>query len=184
MPEVDVRPEPRWAAVSGQKGERKQNAMKLHPRKSSGASASQVQGGNAIGPRRSAPQEQVLCSRCEPACFLLFCVLIRSSRHVMQEERWDDMECGQLPSDALRQVKIQRDPIYGFGFVAGSERPVVVRSVTPGRSGTALRSRADTGVNRSSSGEGKVASLTSDLNDHWAELGGYLLRPAANQLLL
>nr|XP_056715640.1 FERM and PDZ domain-containing protein 3 [Euleptes europaea] len=53
-------------------------------------------------------------------------------QHVMQEESWDDMECGQLPSDALRQVKIQRDPIYGFGFVAGSERPVVVRSVTPG----------------------------------------------------
>ncbi|XP_061455057.1 FERM and PDZ domain-containing protein 3 [Rhineura floridana] len=50
----------------------------------------------------------------------------------MQEGPWDDMECGQLPSDALRQVKIQRDPIYGFGFVAGSARPVVVRSVTPG----------------------------------------------------
>ncbi|XP_048370637.1 FERM and PDZ domain-containing protein 3 isoform X2 [Sphaerodactylus townsendi] len=53
-------------------------------------------------------------------------------QHVMQEESWDDMECGQLPSDALRQVKIQRDPAYGFGFVAGSERPVIVRSVTPG----------------------------------------------------
>ncbi|XP_039343277.1 FERM and PDZ domain-containing protein 3 isoform X2 [Mauremys reevesii] len=50
----------------------------------------------------------------------------------MQEESCDDMECGQLPSDALRQVKIQRDPLYGFGFVAGSERPVVVRSVTAG----------------------------------------------------
>ncbi|XP_062997881.1 FERM and PDZ domain-containing protein 3 [Elgaria multicarinata webbii] len=50
----------------------------------------------------------------------------------MQVGFWDDMECGQLPSDALRQVKIQRDPVYGFGFVAGSERPVVVRSVTPG----------------------------------------------------
>ncbi|XP_053130222.1 FERM and PDZ domain-containing protein 3 isoform X2 [Hemicordylus capensis] len=50
----------------------------------------------------------------------------------MPEERWDAMECGQLPSDALRQVKIQRDPSYGFGFVAGSERPVVVRSVTAG----------------------------------------------------
>ncbi|KAM9127051.1 FERM and PDZ domain-containing protein 3 isoform 2-T2 [Pangshura tecta] len=54
------------------------------------------------------------------------------SSHVMQEESCDDMECGQLPSDALRQVKIQRDPLYGFGFVAGSERPVVVRSVTAG----------------------------------------------------
>ncbi|XP_005285736.2 FERM and PDZ domain-containing protein 3 isoform X2 [Chrysemys picta bellii] len=55
-----------------------------------------------------------------------------SRHHVMQEESCDDMECGQLPSDALRQVKIQRDPLYGFGFVAGSERPVVVRSVTAG----------------------------------------------------
>lgn len=45
------------------------------------------------------------------------------------------MECGQLPADALRQVKIQRDPFYGFGFVAGSERPVVVRSVTTGERG-------------------------------------------------
>ncbi|XP_019391832.1 PREDICTED: FERM and PDZ domain-containing protein 3 [Crocodylus porosus] len=50
----------------------------------------------------------------------------------MQEESGDDMECGQLPSDTLRQVKIQRDPNYGFGFVAGSEKPVVVRSVTTG----------------------------------------------------
>ncbi|XP_044308643.1 FERM and PDZ domain-containing protein 3 [Varanus komodoensis] len=50
----------------------------------------------------------------------------------MQEGPWDAMECGRLPADALRQVKIHRDPLYGFGFVAGSERPVVVRSVTPG----------------------------------------------------
>lgn len=43
------------------------------------------------------------------------------------------MECGQLPSDTLRQVTVQRHPLYGFGFVAGSERPVVVRSVAAGR---------------------------------------------------
>ncbi|XP_066879484.1 FERM and PDZ domain-containing protein 3 isoform X3 [Kogia breviceps] len=42
------------------------------------------------------------------------------------------MECVQLPAETLRQVTIHRDPIYGFGFVAGSERPVVVRSVRPG----------------------------------------------------
>ncbi|NXW56639.1 FRPD3 protein, partial [Eurystomus gularis] len=53
--------------------------------------------------------------------------------HVMPEERCgDDMECGQLPSDTLRQVTVQRHPGYGFGFVAGSERPVVVRSVAAG----------------------------------------------------
>ncbi|NXX97065.1 FRPD3 protein, partial [Centropus bengalensis] len=53
--------------------------------------------------------------------------------HVMPEEAGgDDMECGQLPSDTLRQVTVLRHPRYGFGFVAGSERPVVVRSVAAG----------------------------------------------------
>ncbi|XP_005404758.1 PREDICTED: FERM and PDZ domain-containing protein 3-like [Chinchilla lanigera] len=50
----------------------------------------------------------------------------------MQEESTNDMECAHLPAETLRQVTIHRDPIYGFGFVAGSERPVVVRSVRPG----------------------------------------------------
>ncbi|XP_042097711.2 FERM and PDZ domain-containing protein 3 isoform X3 [Ovis aries] len=50
----------------------------------------------------------------------------------MQKENTNDMECEQLPAETLRQVAIHRDPIYGFGFVAGSERPVVVRSVRPG----------------------------------------------------
>lgn len=50
----------------------------------------------------------------------------------MQEESANDMECVQLPAETL-QVTIHRDPIYGFGFVAGSERPVVVPSVRPGR---------------------------------------------------
>ncbi|KAL9837461.1 FERM and PDZ domain-containing protein 3-like [Geothlypis trichas] len=51
----------------------------------------------------------------------------------MPEERGgDDMECGQLPPATLRQVTVQRHPLLGFGFVAGSERPVVVRSVAAG----------------------------------------------------
>nr|XP_057938222.1 FERM and PDZ domain-containing protein 4 isoform X3 [Doryrhamphus excisus] len=33
---------------------------------------------------------------------------------------------------APRKVEMRRDPVLGFGFVAGSEKPVVVRSVTPG----------------------------------------------------
>ncbi|XP_023991256.2 FERM and PDZ domain-containing protein 4-like [Salvelinus sp. IW2-2015] len=33
---------------------------------------------------------------------------------------------------APRKVEMKRDPVLGFGFVAGSEKPVVVRSVTPG----------------------------------------------------
>nr|KAG5701799.1 hypothetical protein BaRGS_000789 [Batillaria attramentaria] len=31
-----------------------------------------------------------------------------------------------------REVELQRDPEKGFGFVAGSEKPVVVRFVTEG----------------------------------------------------
>ncbi|XP_050166437.1 FERM and PDZ domain-containing protein 3 isoform X2 [Myiozetetes cayanensis] len=63
----------------------------------------------------------------------------------MPEERGgDDMECGQLPSDTLRQVTVQRHPLYGFGFVAGSERPVVVRSVAAGRPRTSSSSRSCT----------------------------------------
>lgn len=34
---------------------------------------------------------------------------------------------------APRKVDMRRDPVLGFGFVAGSEKPVVVRSVTPGK---------------------------------------------------
>lgn len=34
---------------------------------------------------------------------------------------------------APRKVEMRRDPVLGFGFVAGSEKPVVVRSVTPGK---------------------------------------------------
>lgn len=76
-------------------------------------------------------------------------------RHVTQAERcWDDMECDQLPAEALRQVKVQRHPIYGFGFVAGSERPVVVRSVTSGAVGNAPRSGASEGCKYEKLGRG------------------------------
>ncbi|NXX76313.1 FRPD3 protein, partial [Urocolius indicus] len=53
--------------------------------------------------------------------------------HVMQQERAGDaMECEQLPAASLRHVRLRRHPRLGFGFVAGSERPVVVRSVAAG----------------------------------------------------
>ncbi|XP_063288467.1 FERM and PDZ domain-containing protein 3 [Pelobates fuscus] len=42
------------------------------------------------------------------------------------------MECGQLTPKSVRQVIILRHPGVGFGFVAGSARPVVVRSVIAG----------------------------------------------------
>ncbi|KAL4635737.1 FERM and PDZ domain-containing protein 4-like [Arapaima gigas] len=42
------------------------------------------------------------------------------------------LDGGPLVPPAPRKVEMRRDPVLGFGFVAGSEKPVVVRSVTPG----------------------------------------------------
>ncbi|XP_063793050.1 FERM and PDZ domain-containing protein 3 isoform X2 [Pseudophryne corroboree] len=48
------------------------------------------------------------------------------------EMRKGAMECGQLTPQSVRQVIVLRHPGVGFGFVAGSARPVVVRSVISG----------------------------------------------------
>ncbi|GAA6082586.1 FERM and PDZ domain-containing protein 3 isoform X1, partial [Tachysurus ichikawai] len=48
----------------------------------------------------------------------------------MLEESQDGMDSGSLTSGIARKVCIQRHPIHGFGFIAGSERPVIVRSVS------------------------------------------------------
>lgn len=46
------------------------------------------------------------------------------------------LPCSQLDVEyeypETRDVTLQRDPDLGFGFVAGSERPVVIRCVTEG----------------------------------------------------
>ncbi|XP_062865490.1 FERM and PDZ domain-containing protein 4-like [Trichomycterus rosablanca] len=47
----------------------------------------------------------------------------------LEEVRVDGVQA--LPP-APRRIEMRRDPVLGFGFVAGSEKPVVVRSVTPG----------------------------------------------------
>ncbi|XP_032384553.1 FERM and PDZ domain-containing protein 3 [Etheostoma spectabile] len=48
----------------------------------------------------------------------------------MLEETQDGMDSGTLSPASARQVTIQRHPTQGFGFVAGSQRPVIVRSVS------------------------------------------------------
>ncbi|XP_007517530.1 FERM and PDZ domain-containing protein 4 isoform X1 [Erinaceus europaeus] len=54
--------------------------------------------------------------------------------HMTQAIPFDDprFESCQIIPPAPRKVEMRRDPVLGFGFVAGSEKPVVVRSVTPG----------------------------------------------------
>ncbi|XP_035859402.1 FERM and PDZ domain-containing protein 3 isoform X4 [Sander lucioperca] len=48
----------------------------------------------------------------------------------MLEESQDGMDSGTLSPASTRQVTIQRHPTQGFGFIAGSQRPVIVRSVS------------------------------------------------------
>ncbi|XP_030648341.1 FERM and PDZ domain-containing protein 3 [Chanos chanos] len=48
----------------------------------------------------------------------------------MLEETQDGMNSGSLTPGSARQVCIQRHPSHGFGFIAGSQRPVIVRSVS------------------------------------------------------
>ncbi|XP_053284302.1 FERM and PDZ domain-containing protein 4 [Pleuronectes platessa] len=48
----------------------------------------------------------------------------------MLEESQDGMDSCTLSPVSARQVTIQRHPTQGFGFVAGSQRPVIVRSIS------------------------------------------------------
>ncbi|XP_044142216.1 FERM and PDZ domain-containing protein 4 isoform X1 [Bufo gargarizans] len=54
--------------------------------------------------------------------------------HLTQTPNFEDprIESCQINPPTPRNVEMRRDPVLGFGFVAGSEKPVVVRSVTPG----------------------------------------------------
>ncbi|XP_025040273.2 FERM and PDZ domain-containing protein 4 isoform X1 [Pelodiscus sinensis] len=54
--------------------------------------------------------------------------------HMTPSATFEDprIESCPITPPAPRKVEMRRDPVLGFGFVAGSEKPVVVRSVTPG----------------------------------------------------
>ncbi|CAG06717.1 unnamed protein product, partial [Tetraodon nigroviridis] len=53
------------------------------------------------------------------------------TNQVSQSSSLEEVPLDGVPP-APRLVEMRRDPVLGFGFVAGSEKPVVVRSVTPG----------------------------------------------------
>ncbi|UYV62501.1 FRMPD3 [Cordylochernes scorpioides] len=57
--------------------------------------------------------------------------------HINKTTTYEDPRKGledEEPTPQPREVELKRDPEVGFGFVAGSEKPVVVRFVTEGRS--------------------------------------------------
>ncbi|XP_034031390.1 FERM and PDZ domain-containing protein 4-like isoform X2 [Thalassophryne amazonica] len=60
-----------------------------------------------------------------------FSKMAKFSSQVSQSSSLEEVHQEGVPP-APRLVEMRRDPILGFGFVAGSEKPVVVRSVTPG----------------------------------------------------
>lgn len=64
---------------------------------------------------------------------VLFCFYLCIS-HVSQSSSLEEvrLDGDKFVPPAPRKVEMRRDPVLGFGFVAGSEKPVVVRSVTPG----------------------------------------------------
>ncbi|XP_027970810.1 FERM and PDZ domain-containing protein 4 isoform X2 [Eumetopias jubatus] len=70
----------------------------------------------------------IFTPRFQKRVWLTFC------GHMTQGIPFDDprLESCQILPPAPRRVEMRRDPVLGFGFVAGSEKPVVVRSVTPG----------------------------------------------------
>uniref|UniRef100_A0A672SM61 FERM and PDZ domain containing 4 n=1 Tax=Sinocyclocheilus grahami TaxID=75366 RepID=A0A672SM61_SINGR len=57
-----------------------------------------------------------------------------SFSHLSQSSSLEEVrvDVDKFVPPAPRKVEMRRDPVLGFGFVAGSEKPVVVRSVTPG----------------------------------------------------
>ncbi|XP_027530973.1 FERM and PDZ domain-containing protein 4 isoform X2 [Neopelma chrysocephalum] len=65
---------------------------------------------------------------------LLFMAFVDTMNHMTQSTTFEDprIESCQITPPTPRKVEMRRDPVLGFGFVAGSEKPVVVRSVTPG----------------------------------------------------
>lgn len=69
-----------------------------------------------------------------PTLISLFSLFFSYS-HMTQAIPFDDprFDSCQIIPPAPRKVEMRRDPVLGFGFVAGSEKPVVVRSVTPGK---------------------------------------------------
>lgn len=73
----------------------------------------------------------ILCRKHDAS---LFSFLYHSLSHVSQSSSLEEirLDGDKFVPPAPRKVEMRRDPVLGFGFVAGSEKPVVVRSVTPG----------------------------------------------------
>lgn len=89
-------------------------------------------------------RQQLLSVTCLACCHITTkgtiktCPMIRplffTNSHISQSSSLEEvrLDGDKFVPPAPRKVEMRRDPVLGFGFVAGSEKPVVVRSVTPG----------------------------------------------------
>lgn len=90
-------------------------------------------------------RQQLLLLTCLAGCHItlsrtikthtLIRLLLFTNSHVSQSSSLEEvrLDGDRFVPPAPRKVEMRRDPVLGFGFVAGSEKPVVVRSVTPGK---------------------------------------------------
>lgn len=90
-------------------------------------------------------RQQLLLLTCLACCHIainraiktraLIRLLLFTISHVSQSSSLEEvrLDGDKFVPPAPRKVDMRRDPVLGFGFVAGSEKPVVVRSVTPGK---------------------------------------------------
>ncbi|XP_067300816.1 FERM and PDZ domain-containing protein 4 isoform X2 [Pseudorasbora parva] len=88
--------------------------------------ASSCPGPGSWAPAQGPPNGWEMASSREPRdCY---------GNHLSQSSSLEEVrvDVEKFVPPAPRKVEMRRDPVLGFGFVAGSEKPVVVRSVTPG----------------------------------------------------
>lgn len=91
------------------------------------------------------PRQQLLLLTCLVYCHIttngaittrtVMSLLLFTYSHISQSSSLEEvrLDGDRFVPPAPRKVEMRRDPVLGFGFVAGSEKPVVVRSVTPGK---------------------------------------------------
>ncbi|XP_026126876.1 FERM and PDZ domain-containing protein 4-like isoform X3 [Carassius auratus] len=111
-----------WAAEDAEPSEELDVFTVIHQRIKSSCCPPQAAGS---WPSTQGPSNGWEMSSSRETCYI---------NHLSQSSSLEEVrvDVDKFVPPAPRKVEMRRDPVLGFGFVAGSEKPVVVRSVTPG----------------------------------------------------